>query len=49
METGTRIRDQVTYSLPFGLFGNFAHSVWVKYRLNMIFDYRREKVAAIFG
>ena len=27
METGTRIRDQVTYSLPFGLFGNFAHSV----------------------
>ena len=49
VENGTLIRDQVTYVLPFGLLGEIVHRVWVRPRLNAIFDFRREKVKALFG
>jgi ligand-binding SRPBCC domain-containing protein len=46
---GTRIRDQVTYELPFGPLGELVHALWVGPRLTYIFDTRREIVATIFG
>jgi ligand-binding SRPBCC domain-containing protein len=48
-EGGTRIIDRVTYELPFGPLGDLVHAIWVGPRLKSIFDYRREKVTALFG
>jgi ligand-binding SRPBCC domain-containing protein len=42
---GTRIRDDVRYALPFGWLVHPA----VKRNLDGIFDYRRERVEAMFG
>lgn len=39
------IRDRVRYSLPFGMLGGLAHSVFVRRDLERIFDYRRRAVA----
>jgi len=49
VEGGTRIIDQVTYEMPFGPLGDLVHAIWVGPRLKSIFDYRREKVIALFG
>ena len=49
VESGTLIRDQVTYQLAFGLLGDLAHALWVGPKLNSIFDYRQHKVAELFG
>ena len=46
---GTEMIDQVTYQLPFGILGNWVHSLWIKRRLDDIFDYREEQVTAIFS
>jgi len=46
---GTLITDQVTYVMPFGFLGDLAHAIWVGPRLKSIFDYRRERVKALFG
>lgn len=46
---GTRNRDEVTYELPFGGLGDLVHAVWVRRRLNHIFDYRQQKIAELFG
>lgn len=45
---GTRMRDVVTYMLPFGIAGRLALPV-VRGKLRAIFDYRREAVVRIFG
>jgi ligand-binding SRPBCC domain-containing protein len=39
---GVEIRDVVHYALPLGPVGNIAHALWVRRRLNDIFDYRQE-------
>ena len=46
---GTRITDQVRYALPFGLLGRAIHSLSVRRNVEEIFDYRQEKVRALFG
>ncbi len=46
---GTLISDQVDYSLPFGFFGNAAHSLVVRKQLDQIFDYRQKIVAQMLG
>lgn len=46
---GVRMTDQVTYALPFGPLGNLVHAVYIRRRLAQIFDYRREKVKALFS
>jgi len=33
--------DLVKYALPFGILGNIAHSIFVKSKLDYIFDYRK--------
>lgn len=45
---GTLIIDHVTYALPLGLLGMFAHKFVVKNRLQKIFDFRQQKLASIF-
>lgn len=46
---GTDIIDRVAYALPGGLAGRLIHRLWVRQRLEMIFEYRREKLAEVFG
>ena len=48
-ENGTLIKDKVNYSLPFGLFGNIAHSIYVKKKLAEIFGYRKRILTEKFG
>lgn len=41
--------DRVTYALPFGLLGEVVHAAWVRSKLEHIFDFRKKKVAELFG
>ena len=38
---GVEMTDEVTYALPFGWLGQWAHGIFVRDQLNGIFDYRR--------
>jgi ligand-binding SRPBCC domain-containing protein len=40
--------DHVTYALPFGPLGDLVHVLYIRLRLEQIFDYRREKVKTLF-
>lgn len=48
-EEGSIITDRVTYELPFGPLGDLVHMVWVKNRLDDIFNFRTEKITQLFG
>jgi hypothetical protein len=41
--------DQVTYALPFGALGSLVHALYIRRRLEQIFDYRCEKVNTLFS
>ena len=45
---GVEMTDRITYALPFSPFSEVVHLFWVKRTLRRIFDFRREKIAAIF-
>lgn len=45
---GTRIHDDVQYSLPFGVLGSIAHRLKVKHDVASIFAYRTEAVNSLF-
>jgi len=44
----TKVVDEVQYSLPFGSLGRIVHSVKVRKDVSRIFDYRRERIDALF-
>lgn len=46
---GTKVRDVVHYALPFGVAGRLLNRLAVRGRLEEIFDYRCEKLEAMFG
>lgn len=46
---GTRIIDEVKYSLPFGALGRLVHALKVRRDVSRIFDYRRMRIEALFG
>ena len=48
VEGGTLIVDTVHYALPFGLLGRLVHRVQVARDLSKIFDYRAQRVRALF-
>lgn len=43
------MEDIVDYKLPFGTLGDLVHPVLVAPKLKEIFNYRRQKLIAIFG
>jgi len=46
---GVRMTDHVTYALPFGPLGDLIHALYIRRRLEQIFDYRRMNVNALFA
>ncbi len=46
---GVLMRDLVHYGLGFGPFGAIAHAVFVKAKLKMIFNFRKETLSKRFG
>jgi ligand-binding SRPBCC domain-containing protein len=46
---GTRMEDEVRYSLPFGPIGQVAHWIIVRRDVEGIFTYREAKIREMFG
>jgi ligand-binding SRPBCC domain-containing protein len=44
----TLMKDKISYKLPFGFLGDFAHQLFVKKQLKSIFEYREEVLDDIF-
>ena len=49
LENGVRMTDKVTYVAPFGMLGDIVTALWIRRRLDEIFDYRYQKVVELFG
>ncbi len=45
---GTNIIDDVCYCLPFGIFGQMAHALFVRHELRKIFRHREEIIRILF-
>ena len=43
------MEDIIDYKVPFGIFGQIAHILYVKNKLKQIFKYRENKLNKIFG
>lgn len=48
-EGGTLMHDIVTYNPPFGILGKVANALFIRRKLNEIFDYRTKAVEEMFG
>lgn len=46
---GVEMEDIIDYKIPFGIFGQLVHPILVKPKLNEIFNYRQQKLEALFG
>jgi ligand-binding SRPBCC domain-containing protein len=46
---GVRMTDHVTYAMPFGPLGDLIHALYIRHRLEHIFNFRSEKVNALFS
>jgi ligand-binding SRPBCC domain-containing protein len=46
---GTEVIDRVKYAMPCGPCGTLAHALCVRRLLERIFDYRRERLQALFS
>ncbi|GGD07228.1 SRPBCC family protein [Hyunsoonleella pacifica] len=49
IEGGVEMEDIIDYKVPFGLLGQLVHPILVKPKLEEIFNYRTEKLEALFG
>jgi ligand-binding SRPBCC domain-containing protein len=49
VDGGTLMADVVRYALPLGPIGALAHKFAVRRDVERVFDYRAERVAALFG
>jgi ligand-binding SRPBCC domain-containing protein len=48
-DKGVEMRDVVHYKVPLGFLGDVANSVFVRARLEEIFDFRYKKLEELFG
>lgn len=46
---GIEMEDIIDYKLPMGILGQLVHPILVKPKLEEIFNYRQEKLIALFG
>ncbi len=49
IEGGVEMKDIISYAPPFGPLGRIANSLFIRKKIQEIFDYRREKLIEIFG
>lgn len=49
VENGIEMTDIVHYKLPFWWLGDIAHKIFVKKKLEKIFDFRYKKIKELFG
>lgn len=49
IENGVEMEDIIDYKVPFGWFGQLAHPIIVKPKLEEIFKYRQKKLVDMFG
>lgn len=49
VERGVEMTDLIHYKPPFGFLGDIANTLFIKKQLKEIFDFRRQKVIALFG
>jgi ligand-binding SRPBCC domain-containing protein len=49
IDGGVLMYDEVNYKLPFGFLGDIAHVLFVKKKLQTIFDYRYKALEERFG
>ena len=47
-QTGVLMKDIVSYKPPFGLFGRLANTLFIKNKLNEIFNYRTKALEKFF-
>src|SRR3954470_21062996 len=45
----TKMIDEVQYALPFGVLGQIVHALKVRRDVSRVFDYRRQRIDALFG
>lgn len=48
VDLGIEMTDIVSYQLPFGLLGRFAHFLFVKKKLHSIFSFRAQVIHQVF-
>ena len=48
-EAGVQVDDIVSYALKYAALGTLIHKIWIKKRLQMIFDYRFSTLKRRFG
>ncbi|MCK9262481.1 MAG: SRPBCC family protein [Deltaproteobacteria bacterium] len=48
-EQGIRVADRVCYAVPYGVIGRLLYAMFIRKTLDRIFDYRKERLAVIFG
>jgi len=49
IEGGILMTDIVSYKPPFGLFGKLANFLFIRNKINKIFEYRETKLIELFG
>ena len=49
IDGGVEVTDIVDYKLPLGIFGKFAHWLFVDKQLKEIFEYRQHKLVELLG
>ena len=49
IEGGVELEDIIDYKIPLGILGQMVHPFLVKPKLEEIFNYRQEKLQALFG
>lgn len=49
INNGTEMRDVLFYGVPFGLLGQILHKLFIRKRVQEIFDFRETKIKELFG
>jgi ligand-binding SRPBCC domain-containing protein len=47
--SGVKMTDRVTYIPPYGILGDLVTEIWIRSKLENIFDFRFQKINEIFG
>ncbi|WPU97753.1 SRPBCC family protein [Mucilaginibacter sp. cycad4] len=49
IEGGVHMTDLLHYAIPYGVIGRFANAIFIKGKLEQIFDYRVKAIEDLFG